>query len=227
MRWQNSTWCCVALALLALACGDDTEQDMDPVSGGGAGAAGSAGDGLAGNGGAGNDSAGSAGMAGNGGAGNGGMAGIAGAGGAGSGGMAAPDAGVAGDHCSPGTVYRVRGGGPSVTAVASRCESRDVDGDGEEDHIDNLALEQPLQPGGSAAFSASFETGWIEAELWGTDQPCGEPLELLASGRIESDAIACLPLTATMAHEHLLWVWTFGGGSASELALCETGSCQP
>jgi len=246
MRRQNSTWCCAALVLFVLACGDDDSgENMDPVSGGGAGAAsGAGGDGMSGGrgvagasaggrSGGGGDGAGARGGAGAGAAGasaaggSGGTAGArAGAGGSG-GGAAGADAPVSGAHCSPGTVYSVRGDGPSVIAVETLCDSRDIDGDSEEDHIEGIALPEPMRAGESYAFSATFETGWIDAELWGTDSSCGEPLELLASGRVEADAITCFTMNPTMAHPHLLWVWTFGGGSVREFAICPTGTCEP
>jgi hypothetical protein len=234
MRRQNSTLCCAALALFVLGCGDDDSgENMDPVSGGGAGAAsGAGGDGTAGGaagasaggrsgGGAGAGAAGASAAGASGAGGSGVMAGAGGGGGA-----AGADAPVSGAHCSPGTVYSVRGGGPSVIAVETLCDSRDVDGDSEEDHLEGIALPEPMRAGERYAFSATFETGWIDAELWGTDSSCGEPLELLASGRVEADAITCFTMNPTMAHSHLLWVWTFGGGSVREFAICPTGTCE-
>ncbi len=253
MRRQNSTsggiapalrggamsMCCAALALFVLGCGDDDSgENMDPVSGGGAGAAsGAGGDGTSGSAagasaggrsGGGGDGAGARGGAGAGAAGAsaaGGSGMMAGAGGGA--GAAGVDAPVSGAHCTPGTVYTVRGDGPSIIAVETLCDSRDIDGDSEEDHIEGIALQEPMRAGESDAFSATFETGWIDAELWGTDSSCGEPLELLASGRVEADAITCFTMNPTMAHEHLLWVWTFGGGSVREFAICPTGTCEP
>ena len=99
--------------------------------------------------------------------------------------------------------------------------------DGEEDHVNSLFLDEAMQPGESYAFSGSFEAGAIDAEIWGTDADCGEALELLASGRVEAGKITCFEMTPTMAHTHLLWVWTDGGGEQGEFAICPSGSCSP
>jgi hypothetical protein len=219
MRSQISIGNCVVVVVMVLGagCGDDGGQDPEPFAGSSGSMAGSQAGSGSGSSGAGGNTPGSGGAGQVGGSGGTGQTG-------GSGGAMAVDAV---NHCSPGTVYYVGGDLPSFLSVESNCDERDINGDGEDDHINSIALPDPMRPGESYAFSVLWDTGWVGLELWGTDEDCGDARELLASGRIEQDEIGCFTMNPTMAHPRLLLVWADGGGAQDDLAICPMGSCEP
>jgi hypothetical protein len=91
--------------------------------------------------------------------------------------------------------------------------------------VRGVNLEEPVGPGGVFAFSATMraELG-AKMELWGTDEPCGPGLELLATSEMGL-GIRCMEVRPKQGtYPNLLWVW-FGGGSHDDATLCTDGAC--
>lgn len=125
-----------------------------------------------------------------------------------------------GAHCSPGTQKQMAFAYPPLKT----CR---ILGDGGGDRT--LALETPIGPGDTYAFSANMggsnPSGTLTMEVWGTDQECGEGIELLATDAL-GPGIRCLEVSPQNGtYSHLLWIWS-GSAGHDEVTFCPQGSCE-
>lgn len=157
---------------------------------------------------------------------------VAGAGGAGGAGATSGSTGASGaatggtsggmKHCTPGTTE------PGINAFPYPLSNCGTTGKGalagKEGYFDNIALDKPIGPGDTYAFSVDMMSADGTMELWGTASSCGDAVELLATAQAGT-GIRCMTVSPkTGTYSNLIWA-IYAAGTNGDVTFCPGGSC--
>lgn len=125
-------------------------------------------------------------------------------------------------HCSPGVTM------PAINSFPYPVSNCGFTGKGalagKDGFFDNIALEAPLAPGQTYAFSVDMKSADGTMELWGTSSACGDAVELLATAQA-GEGIRCMTASPKQGtYSNLIWA-IYAGGTNGDMTFCPNGSC--
>ncbi len=136
-----------------------------------------------------------------------------------------------GAHCTPGTAYEAFRAYTQAGGPISNCSQYDPAQLGLSAEADisvrSIALSAPLTAEQAMAFSIEWVAGGATIEFWGSSSACGAGVERLTSSESLAPNITCATWSTSAEFEHVLMVYTAGGGNHGDVTLCPSGSCAP